>query len=202
MTILSLILSGPCIPLCRKKILDALVRARISKRIRPLRRALYNNCRRTLRTTTMGAVKRKEAPGGDAPSKKAKATKDSRPSKREQPSKVKDEAPKTKTTSSSSAAAPPQPTVVSLLKEDEPMFPRGGGSVLTPLEQKQIQIEAKADALKENDEFDTYEKAKSKKERKKSKMAAHDGSGKGASDAEGIKIESLNYKVHQFANSL
>jgi rRNA biogenesis protein RRP5 len=36
---------------------------------------------------------------------------------------------------------------VSFLKEEEPSFPRGGASVLTPLEHKQIQIKAKQDVL-------------------------------------------------------
>ncbi|KAI4168189.1 MAG: hypothetical protein LQ343_006575 [Gyalolechia ehrenbergii] len=35
----------------------------------------------------------------------------------------------------------------SFLQQDEPSFPRGGASVLTPLEQKQIQIQAKNDVL-------------------------------------------------------
>ena len=35
----------------------------------------------------------------------------------------------------------------SVLREEEPLFPRGGGSVLTPLEHRQINIEAKRDVL-------------------------------------------------------
>ncbi|KAI9885781.1 MAG: hypothetical protein M1823_002410 [Watsoniomyces obsoletus] len=35
----------------------------------------------------------------------------------------------------------------SVLREEEPLFPRGGGSVLTPLEHKQINLEAKRDVL-------------------------------------------------------
>ncbi|KAG7151473.1 rRNA biogenesis protein rrp5 like [Verticillium longisporum] len=75
------------------------------------------------------------------------------------------------------------------------MFPRGGGSVLTPLEQKQIQLEAKADALREG-EFDTEEKTKHKKEkRRKSKLGAfEDTKKKSSSDEDGTKIEALNYK--------
>jgi len=41
----------------------------------------------------------------------------------------------------------PQKLSVSILKEEEPAFPRGGASVLTPLEHKQIQIQAKQDVL-------------------------------------------------------
>ncbi len=46
---------------------------------------------------------------------------------------------------------------VSVLREEEPLFPRGGGSVLTPLEHKQINIEAKRDVL-----FEQSGKSKSK----------------------------------------
>ena len=35
----------------------------------------------------------------------------------------------------------------SLLSKEEPSFPRGGASILTPLEQKQIQIQATRDVL-------------------------------------------------------
>ena len=35
----------------------------------------------------------------------------------------------------------------SMLREEEPSFPRGGASVLTPLEHRQIQIQAKKDVL-------------------------------------------------------
>ena len=35
----------------------------------------------------------------------------------------------------------------SVLREEEPLFPRGGGSVLTPLEHRQINVEAKRDVL-------------------------------------------------------
>ncbi|MCJ1247758.1 rRNA biogenesis protein rrp5 [Trapelia coarctata] len=41
----------------------------------------------------------------------------------------------------------PQKSTVSVLRGEEPAFPRGGASVLTPLEHKQIQIQAKQDVL-------------------------------------------------------
>ena len=40
-----------------------------------------------------------------------------------------------------------QKPLPSVLREEEPAFPRGGASILTPLEQKQIQIQAKQDVL-------------------------------------------------------
>ena len=36
---------------------------------------------------------------------------------------------------------------LSVLREEEPAFPRGGASILTPLEHKRIQIQAKQDVL-------------------------------------------------------
>ncbi|KAJ5811611.1 hypothetical protein N7474_007912 [Penicillium riverlandense] len=44
-------------------------------------------------------------------------------------------------------ALAPKASELSVLREDEPSFPRGGGSVLTPLERKQIQIQATKDVL-------------------------------------------------------
>ncbi|PNH39385.1 hypothetical protein VD0004_g7497 [Verticillium dahliae] len=142
----------------------------------------------------MGSLKRKEAPGGDIPSKKAKSSKDTRPAKSDKPStSTRDGADSQKRASSGADA--PKSVISSILKDEEPMFPRGGGSVLTPLEQKQIQLEAKADALREG-EFDTEEKTKHKKEkRRKSKLGAfEDTKKKSSSDEDGTKIEALNYK--------
>jgi rRNA biogenesis protein RRP5 len=36
---------------------------------------------------------------------------------------------------------------LSVVRDDEPVFPRGGGNVLTPLERKQIQVQATRDVL-------------------------------------------------------
>ncbi|KAL8686142.1 MAG: hypothetical protein Q9218_007316, partial [Villophora microphyllina] len=63
--------------------------------------------------------------------KSGSANEDSRPSKKPKPS-----------TASSKVA---------VLPKEEPSFPRGGASVLTPLEQKQIQIQAKNDVLFEQE---------------------------------------------------
>ncbi|KAJ5945564.1 RRNA biogenesis protein RRP5 [Penicillium verhagenii] len=41
----------------------------------------------------------------------------------------------------------PKASELSILRDDEPSFPRGGASVLTPLERKQIQIQATKDVL-------------------------------------------------------
>ncbi|ROT38446.1 rRNA biogenesis protein RRP5 [Sodiomyces alkalinus F11] len=151
----------------------------------------------------MGSLKRKEAPGGDNPPKKAKPSKDTRPSKRDA---TKEDAAtrngvdtkKRKTDTVAVTTAPK--TVVSLLKDEEPLFPRGGASVLTPLEHKQIQMQAKADALAE-DEFDTTEhtKAKTKKLRRRESKAfdlddSKKGKSKGFADEDAVRVESLNFK--------
>src|SRR5271163_964569 len=46
-----------------------------------------------------------------------------------------------------SAAKVPQVPKISKLRDEEVAFPRGGASILTPLEHKQIQIEATRDVL-------------------------------------------------------
>ncbi|KAL8968017.1 MAG: hypothetical protein Q9183_002658, partial [Haloplaca sp. 2 TL-2023] len=97
-----------------------------------------------------------------------------------------------------------------VLPKEEPSFPRGGASVLTPLEKKQIQIQAKDDVLfeqstgkkaardeyedEENDGDEPVEKEVSTKTKRKSKT-------KGASKAPDlqaeqklVRIEGLSYK--------
>ncbi|GJN78163.1 rRNA bioproteinsis protein rrp5 [Purpureocillium lilacinum] len=136
----------------------------------------------------MSNLKRKEAPDGTPSSKTAKKLKEARPAK-------KDATPKDTTPASkpSKKTTEPKAPVVSLLKDDEPIFPRGGGSVLTPLEQKQIQLEAKADAMRD-EEFDTGGKAQKKKKRKMSlKSDGKAGSSKKNTE-DNIKVESLNFK--------
>ncbi|GKT46858.1 rRNA methyltransferase 1, mitochondrial [Colletotrichum spaethianum] len=134
----------------------------------------------------MSSLKRKDAPGGTPPSKAAKASKVSRPSKRDTPTKDKKEA-------TADAPAPKAPAVSALLKDEEPLFPRGGGSVLTPLEQKQITMEAKADAAKEEAElFDPNVKSKAKKEKRRKAKDTKDL--KPARDEDAVKIEGLNFK--------
>ncbi|KAK4200448.1 hypothetical protein QBC40DRAFT_279966, partial [Triangularia verruculosa] len=134
----------------------------------------------------MGSLKRKEGPDASA-SKSAKPTNDARPSKRAKGSDA------TKDSNKKGGAKPPKPSApaTSLLKEEEPLFPRGGASVLTPLEQKQIQIQAKNDVL--------FEEAASKKsggEKTKKKKARKSKGGDVApeKDENAVKVESLNFK--------
>jgi rRNA biogenesis protein RRP5 len=100
---------------------------------------------------------------------------------------------------------------LSVIRDEEPSFPRGGGSILTPLERKQIQIQATRDVLfeqkgssKPSDRYDEddsdldmdlqdadKEVVSTKKPRKsKSKNREDRGTTK-----EGVRIEGLSFKV-------
>lgn len=102
---------------------------------------------------------------------------------------------------------------ISVLRDDEPSFPRGGASVLTPLERKQIQIQATKDVLfeqkgstKQSGDLDDSEgeddvqvddeneRASVKKPRKKkSKSQKH--LEREASEKQGVRVEGLSFKV-------
>lgn len=125
----------------------------------------------------MSNLKRKDAPGGHPPSKSAKQSKEAHPSKIEKPK----------------PADAPKKAVVSVLKDEEPLFPRGGASVLTPLEHKQIQLEAKADAAHE-EEFSVGGKPQKKQKRAASHKKG-DKKTESKSEEDSVKIESLNFKV-------
>ena len=114
--------------------------------------------------------------------------KDNRPSKRARP----DEERKSVAGS----------TKLSQGRDEDVAFPRGGASNLTPLEHKQIQIEATRDVLfeleqgaKENGEGGAVpparKKSKSKGKSKKSNEQAQE-------EEESVKIERLSYKVFYF----
>ena len=152
----------------------------------------------------MSSLKRKEGPDG---SSKSKRPAESRPSKRSRPSdskpnnskddgktaakKTKDATNPPKSKPNKSDAKPAPAPAVSLLREEEPLFPRGGASVLTPLEHKQIQIEAKNDAL-----FEQEAAASGKKEKVKGKKRKSEAGGATTVRSEDdVKIESLNFKV-------
>ncbi|KAG5750091.1 hypothetical protein H9Q70_007251 [Fusarium xylarioides] len=135
----------------------------------------------------MSNLKRKDAPGGNPPAKSAKNTKEARPTKKENVGKDAKPAPK------KSAETAEKAPVVSLLKEDEPMFPRGGASVLTPLEQKKIQLEAKADAMRD-EEFNTGNKVQKKKKRKTAIKGDKKSDKKTGEEEQAVRIESLSFK--------
>ena len=101
---------------------------------------------------------------------------------------------------------------VSVLRAEEPAFPRGGASILTPLEYKQIQIQAKEDVLfeqntgkrKAREEFEDGESdgdmpgqisASTNKSKSKSKLRDKKEKRNGTSVEETMRIEGLSYKV-------
>ncbi|KAM0513380.1 hypothetical protein ACHAPE_007844 [Trichoderma viride] len=139
----------------------------------------------------MSTLKRKDAPGGNPPPKSAKNFKEARPTKKEAPAKDAKPAAKAHRNTDAATEERAKAPIISVLKDDEPVFPRGGGSVLTPLEQKKIQMEAKADAIRE-EEFETS--AKPQKKKVKKSAAKGDKKTEKTADEDTIKIESLNFK--------
>jgi rRNA biogenesis protein RRP5 len=145
----------------------------------------------------MGAIKRK-ADQGSTPSKKDKGASTDRHAKRRKSDVTEQPAP-----------AKSKPEVVaqkSVFKDEETSFPRGGASVLTPLEHKQIQIKANQDVLFEqsggkrsgDDGFSDMgsedgeaaaPKASKKRPAKKGKKS-HDNGEK----EEVVRVEGLSYK--------
>ncbi|KAH8653397.1 hypothetical protein BX600DRAFT_553131 [Xylariales sp. PMI_506] len=144
----------------------------------------------------MSSLKRKDAPGGASAAKAAKTSTDSRPSKTPK-SHDKHSKADSKSTSKPNTAdsKPAAPSTISRLKEDEPLFPRGGGSILSPLEHKQIQIQAKQDVLFEQESGQAQKQAEKAAKKKKSKRQSSDAkSGLSAAKEDTVRIESLNYK--------
>ncbi|KAI9148007.1 ribosomal RNA processing RRP5 [Paramyrothecium foliicola] len=140
----------------------------------------------------MSTLKRKDAPGGDPPAKSAKKAKEARPAKKDEATKSAKSPGKASDKPASSTDTRPKESVVSMLKEEEPLFPRGGGSVLTPLEQKQINLEAKADAARD-EEFTTATKTQKKKKRQTNLKTEKKGS-KREKEEDSVKVESLSFK--------
>ncbi|KAI5310767.1 rRNA biogenesis protein rrp5 [Ascosphaera atra] len=157
------------------------------------------------------ASKRKESTRDENPKKRARVNDTAeRSNKKKQDHSKKD--------ASSEAPAPkPAASNLTVAKEDDTPFPRGGASALTPLEHKQINIQAKKDVLfeqgsgakrgkkdaaaesesEDEDMEDASEgEGKSKKAMKKakSKKAKKDKKDKGEIIEKGVKIEGLSYK--------
>ncbi|PLB51121.1 nucleic acid-binding protein [Aspergillus steynii IBT 23096] len=109
----------------------------------------------------------------------------------------------------------PSASELTVLRDDEPSFPRGGGSVLTPLERKQIQIQATKDVLFEqkgakgssghfaDDDDDEDEDVQmgdagdtttADKKSRKRKTKGKKGADKDAQDKQTVRIEGLNFK--------
>ncbi|KAK4190364.1 hypothetical protein QBC35DRAFT_79376 [Podospora australis] len=141
----------------------------------------------------MGSLKRKEGPDGAAPSKSAKPANEARPSKRAKSSDATTKDGNKKEKGAKSAKSAPAPAT-SLVREEEPMFPRGGASVLTPLEQKQIQIQARNDVLFEEAAGKKGGDKAVKKKKSSRKSKSKDADSKADKDEDAVKVESLNFK--------
>lgn len=142
----------------------------------------------------MSALKRKDAPAHS--SKSSKSGTEARPAKRTKSTKpVKDVGKRAAKDEKEPAPARSSTiAVTSQMKEEEPLFPRGGGSILTPLEHKQIQIQAKNDVLFEQESGEPAKKDAAYKRKRKSSLSVEQLKAK-IRDEDAVKPESLNYKV-------
>lgn len=102
---------------------------------------------------------------------------------------------KANTKTPSTAAVAPATVKATVKKDEEAAFPRGGGSVLTPLEHKQITIEAKRDALFEEESGTKASKKDAKDSKKRKRKSKEKDVAKPVHDEDAVKIEGLNYKV-------
>lgn len=145
--------------------------------------------------------KRKSGPANESFARSRHPTDgDSRPSKRPRADELDGE----KTTKAKIPHAPK----ISQVRDEDVAFPRGGASLLTPLEHKQIQIEATRDVLfeqgaksknvdedGENGENGETAEKKKHKSRSKGKGEGKKGKDTGEVDEEEVRIEGLSYQV-------
>lgn len=144
----------------------------------------------------MSQLKRKDGPTNDSFARtKTTFDSDGRPQKRIRKSEdgFAEKKIGLKDTNAASTIKNQHPPKISKMKEEEAAFPRGGASVLTPLEHKQIQIEATRDALFEQDNAIADVGASTKKQKSKSK--GKKSNDEVATAEETVKIEGLSYKV-------
>jgi rRNA biogenesis protein RRP5 len=145
----------------------------------------------------MSSAKRR-AVTDERPSKKIKFSKDSSDQKKtaKQPKHVK---------AHDEDDSDRKPLPKSVLQQEERAFPRGGGSVLTPLEHKQIKAEADRDVLYEQEIGRTVREnsthgdlfqngASAKQSKKKSKKRGQSDDDAAKSEVSGIRIQGLSYK--------
>lgn len=154
----------------------------------------------------MAPTKRK-AVTEERPSKKAKPAARSDATKHDKDAENSAKSTKSPkpTKSSGTGDAPPRSQVKSVLVQEERAFPRGGGSLLTPLEHKQIRAEAERDVLleQENGQINVDEhdddlfdaKSKSSSVKKKRKTDRHNAGQDQKSEKAGFRIQSLSYKT-------
>lgn len=163
------------------------------------------------RNAEMASFKRKDQGEGHAAQKRTKVNDSGKPKSADRQSKrsgdnKSDSKARSKPDPSEDTRSAPAPVFASVLRDEEPAFARGGGSVLTPLEQKQIQAQANQDVLFEegtgraaaesDEEEEEGTEGGAKKPTKKSRKAnVKDKSSKEASVSQGVKIEGLSFKV-------
>ncbi|KAJ2993476.1 hypothetical protein NUW58_g1830 [Xylaria curta] len=138
----------------------------------------------------MSSLKRKDAPGGAPTAKSPKRSKSDKAQSKSNAKSNANSSPATKTPQQKPAST----AAVSRLKEEEPLFPRGGGSVLSPLEHRQISIQAKQDVLFEQASSQKAKKTEQSSKRKKPKTSKNKTSDGARSNEDAVRIESLNYQ--------
>lgn len=142
---------------------------------------------------------------------KRKAVTEDRPSKKAKSAEVKDEKKpkesreKKGQKSREDEAGEKRPTANSILQQEDRAFPRGGGSILTPLEHKQIKAQAERDVLLEQEQEEGEAAAADKDEpalftegatagKKKKRKDGRKGFGDIKVEGSGVKIQGLSYK--------
>lgn len=161
----------------------------------------------------MAPIKRFADSEGPA-SKKEKHAADDRASKRQKKLESSNNEHKSKTTSQSVVASTKSQKALqpSVFKDEERAFPRGGASILTPLEHKQIQIEATQDVLFEQAGNKRLGKGAESDDGVDGEIEAAPRAGKKTKKAKGskkvaipeieearIRTEGLSYKVNVLA---
>jgi len=155
-------------------------------------------------SNNMAATKRKAE---EKPAKKAQSSGNDRaakrPRKEDDPAKTPREKPAAKEASTQKLLPK-----VSILQQEEKAFPRGGGSVLTPLEHKQIQIQATRDVLfeesgqkrpakdglEDGSDFECHSGEEEKKLKKKSKKTRSAKVATGEQAEKRLRVDGLKFK--------
>jgi rRNA biogenesis protein RRP5 len=149
----------------------------------------------------MASIKRKGSPTEEKKSSKTPHVDHRSPKRRR-----KSELESTKENSKKTLVSTVRPTKLSSLREEEPAFLRGGASILTPLEQKQIQIDATRDVLFEQNaprnpsgtldgDGEGVDGAAQAPKQKNSRVKKNRKVNAKAEREDGVKIESLSFKV-------
>jgi rRNA biogenesis protein RRP5 len=155
----------------------------------------------------MSAIKRKNGPSNESFVRSRRTTEiDGPPSKRPRKEGSVVQTGKNDRDAKPITSVSLQVTKIAGTKGEEPAFPRGGASILTPLEYKQIQNEATRDVLfeqqgisrkQETQDEESVEPMVSKKtaKKRKFKLKGQEMTQKQDVEDESVKIEGLSYKV-------